>query len=44
MLPVDGRIYVFGGTDRRRRQQDLYQFDIGACGLGGNGKGKFVES
>ncbi|DAZ98425.1 TPA: hypothetical protein N0F65_000139 [Lagenidium giganteum] len=24
----DGRIYVFGGTDRRRRQQDLFQFDI----------------
>jgi len=24
----DGRVYVFGGTDRRRRQQDLFQFDI----------------
>lgn len=26
----DGRIYVFGGTDRRRRQQDLFAFDIGS--------------
>ncbi|KAG2861164.1 hypothetical protein PC110_g2203 [Phytophthora cactorum] len=24
----DGRVYVFGGTDRRRRQQDLYQLEI----------------
>lgn len=24
----DGRVYVFGGTDRRRRQQDLYQLDL----------------
>lgn len=24
----DGCVYVFGGTDRRRRQQDLFQFDI----------------
>uniref|UniRef100_A0AAV1TIM1 Galactose oxidase n=1 Tax=Peronospora matthiolae TaxID=2874970 RepID=A0AAV1TIM1_9STRA len=24
----DNRVYVFGGTDRRRRQQDLYQLDL----------------
>ncbi|KDO24144.1 hypothetical protein SPRG_10571 [Saprolegnia parasitica CBS 223.65] len=24
-------LYVFGGTDRRRRQQDLFQFDIESC-------------
>ncbi|OQS00997.1 hypothetical protein ACHHYP_02026 [Achlya hypogyna] len=24
-------LYVFGGTDRRRRQQDLFQFDIDSC-------------
>lgn len=24
-------LYVFGGTDRRRRQQDLFQFDIENC-------------
>eukprot|EP00644_Phytophthora_capsici_P000749 jgi/Phyca11/505875/fgenesh2_kg.PHYCAscaffold_16_\ len=24
----DGRLFVFGGTDRRRRQQDLYQLDL----------------
>ncbi|KAL7678827.1 putative kelch-type beta propeller [Plasmopara halstedii] len=24
----DGRVYVFGGTDRRRRQQDLYQLNL----------------
>ncbi|GMF31850.1 unnamed protein product [Phytophthora fragariaefolia] len=27
-MRVDGRVYVFGGTDRRRRQQDLYQLDL----------------
>lgn len=24
-------LYVFGGTDRRRRQQDLFQYDIESC-------------
>ncbi|RLN98277.1 hypothetical protein BBJ28_00003559 [Nothophytophthora sp. Chile5] len=28
MMAIDGHVYVFGGTDRRRRQQDLYQLDI----------------
>lgn len=26
---LDDCVYVFGGTDRRRRQQDLFRFDIG---------------
>ncbi|CAI5734365.1 unnamed protein product [Peronospora farinosa] len=26
----DNKVYVFGGTDRRRRQHDLYQLDVGS--------------
>ncbi|CAK4608420.1 hypothetical protein LEN26_013727 [Aphanomyces euteiches] len=31
VVSYNSTLYVFGGTDRRRRQQDLFQFDIESC-------------
>ncbi|KAF0686689.1 Aste57867_21531 [Aphanomyces stellatus] len=31
VVSYNSTLYVFGGTDRRRRQQDLFQFDIDSC-------------